>query len=68
MNSINTNDTLPGVAPRWVDKQKGFARKHAAYPLEIILALNRARDIGVPASTVEDAIRKVIEQMQGSML
>ena len=64
MNSINTNDTLPGVAPRWVDKQKGFARKHAAYPLEIILALNRARDIGVPASVVESAIKNTINQLQ----
>jgi len=54
------NKELPGVSPRWIDKDKGYDKKHACYPVEIINAINRARDSGVPASIVESAIRSTL--------
>ena len=51
----------PGTNPRWIDKDKGYPKKNAQFPTEVTDAVIKARDIGVPASVLEAAIRRVIE-------
>jgi len=55
-------DSSPGPNPSWVDKEKGYEKKNAQFPLEIADAIIRARDLRIPASAVESAINRVIEQ------
>lgn len=50
----------PGTDSRWVDIAKGHPRKRNGYPIEIIDALNHARDSGVPAALVVELLRKAV--------
>ncbi len=51
----------PGTNPRWADKEKGYDKKHACYPLEIVEIISMARDKGIPAHQVVDAVKNLIQ-------
>ena len=53
--------SIPGTSSRWVDIPKKHPRKRNGYPIEIIEALNKARDNGVKCSDVVEALSKVTQ-------
>lgn len=57
-----------GPAPGWLDLKRRHPRKVAKMPVEIVEALNDARDNGVPAYAVVKAISMLNHDMAANCI